>query len=370
MPPADTDSQSVRAGGCGLASGFRAPQARGADGASEAPLPMADVLDQSEIDALLAASSAPSGSAAGRRQASGPPVEARDYDFKRPERVGKDHIRSLGALHEGFARNLGATLSGFLRTIIDVRVVGVEQLTYGEFVSSLPNPTSFVTLRAPPLEGQMCLELSPLIVYPILDRLLGGNHASAFIPQRPLTSIEWRLIKRVIDKALVHLSDVWGNLVDAAFEVVEVESNPQLVHVVAPTEVVVFITFEIRTGQFAGTMSLCIPFNVIEPVMSQLSRQSWFGYRPKTVSDVQLKRLTRHIVKSKVCVSAFLGQTTVKLSQLRSLRAGDLIVLDKRVEEDLIVRIGSQNKFAGSLGRLRGNRAVAIRRRAEADEPL
>lgn len=331
---------------------------------------MAEVLDQSEIDALLAASPPSNAPAAVKRPAAAPAVETREYDFKRPERVGKDHIRSLGAIHEGFARNLGATLSGFLRTIIDVRVVGVEQLTYGEFVSSLPNPTSFVTLRAPPLEGQMCLEMSPLIVYPILDRLLGGNHASTFIPQRPLTSIEWRLIKRVIDKALVHLSDVWGHLVEAAFEVVEVESNPQLVHVVAPTEVVVFITFEIRMGQFAGTMSLCIPFNVIEPVMSQLSRQSWFGYRPKSVSDVQLRRLTRNLAKSKVGLAAFLGQTTVKLSQLRSLRPGDLVVLDKRVDQDLILQIGGRNKFAGRLGRSHNSRALAIRRRAEVDEPL
>lgn len=331
---------------------------------------MADVLDQAEIDALLSAASAARPTTAAKRTPFNASVETREYDFKRPERVGKDHIRSLGAIHEGFARNLGATLSGFLRTIIDVRVVGVEQLTYSEFVSSLPNPTSFVILRAPPLEGQMCLEMSPLIVYPILDRLLGGNHASTFIPQRPLTSIEWRLIKRVIDKALVHLSDVWGHLVDAAFEVVEVESNPQLVHVVAPTEVVVFITFEIRMGQFAGTMSLCIPFNVIEPVMSQLSRQSWFGYRPKAVSDVQLRRLTRNVVKTRIGVSAFLGQSTLRLSQLRSLRPGDLIVLDKHVDQDLIVRMGDRNKFAGRLGQHRANKAIAIRRRAEIDEPL
>lgn len=341
---------------------------------------MSEVLDQSEIDALLASvtnepenkTAAPPAAAAPREAPAvpGPEIEASTYDFKRPERVSKDQIRALAAVHDGFARNYSATLSGQLRTIIDVRLVGVEQLTYSEFIHSLPNPTCFVILQALPLEGQMCLELSPLIVYPIIDRLLGGNNTSVFIPQRPLTAIEWRLINRLVDRALDHLSEVWRNLVDVHFEAVETESNPQLVHIVAPTEVVVFITFEIKMGQSAGTMSMCIPFNVIESVLSKLATQSWFGYKPKGATETQQQRLVRNLTKSPVNLTAFLGQTTIKLSELLALRPGDILPLDKSLTRDLLVRIEGRNRFAGVAGGSRGRRAIRIRRHAEFDEML
>ena len=339
---------------------------------------MPEVLNQNEIDALLA-SVAGSGDDAGAAltAAASTATATADvenpvslYDFKRPERVSKDQIRALGSIHDGFARNFGATLSGFLRTIVDVRVVGVEQLTYSEFIQSLPNPTCFVIVQAPPLEGQMCLELSPLIVYPIIDRLLGGGSSDLFIPQRPLTSIEWRLINRLVERALEHLSEGWRNLIDVKFDVVEVESNPQLIHIVAPSEVVVFITFEIRMGQSAGTMSMCIPFNTIESVLSKLTTQSWFGYRTKGANSVQERRLLRNLMRSKVGLTAFVGQTRVKLSELRAMRPGDVIHLDKRTGDDLVLQIEGHNKFAGSAGSLRGFRALRLKRGAESDEPL
>jgi len=344
---------------------------------------MGDVLDQAEIDALLASvaeegesdqadgggialpvTTAPVASGGTTR------TDVSTYDFKRPERVSKDHIRALGSIHDGFARNFGATLSGFLRTIIDVRVVGVEQLTYSEFIHSLPNPTCFVIVQAPPLEGQMCLEISPLIVYPIIDRLLGGSSTDMFIPQRPLTAIEWRLMRRLINKALEHLSEVWRNLVDAKFDIVETESNPQLVHIVAPTEVVVYITFEIKMGQCAGTMSICIPFNTIESVLSKLTTQSWFGYRPKGATENVRRRIVRNLTKSKVRLTAFLGRAQIKLTELRALRPGDIIQLEKHVNQDLILQIEGRNKYAGTPGQLRGRRVLRITRRAEIDEAI
>jgi flagellar motor switch protein FliM len=216
----------------------------------------------------------------------------------------------------------------------------------------------------------MCLELSPLIVFPIIDRLLGGSSAELYIPQRPLTSIEWRLINRLVERALQHLSEVWRTLVDAHFEVVDVETNPQLVHIVAPSEVVVFITFEIKMGSCAGTMSMCIPFNTIESVLSKLTTQSWFGYKSKGATDVQQQRLLHNLTRSLVDVTAYLGQTRIRLSELRALRPGDMIVLDKPTDRELLLQIGGRNKFAGVCGTLRARRAMRLRRRAEIDEPL
>jgi len=268
---------------------------------------MADVLDQSEVDALLNAVDTGQVQEAeldGYSRSRAVVQEVRTYDFKRPERVSKDQMRALEAIHEGVARNFGAALSSFLRTIMEVRVATTEQLTYSEFIHSLPNPTSFNLLSAPPLEGQMCLEISPLIIYPIIDRLLGGSSSEMFIPQRPLTAIEWRLVKQITDRMLDSLTEVWSGLIDVQFELAETESNPHLVQIVAPNEVVVVIGFEIKMGQRAGTMSLCIPFNVIEPVIGRLATQSWLAYQRKAGDQDQIKKMATQLMAAAVKMRA------------------------------------------------------------------
>ena len=334
---------------------------------------MADVLDQSEVDALLSAVAAGIGpepeqevcSRARARQ-----QEVRTYDFKRPERVSKDQMRSLEAIHEGFARNFGASLSAFLRTIVEVRVAAIEQLTYSEFIHSLPNPTCFNLLNAPPLEGQLCLEISPLIIYPIIDRLLGGSNAELFIPQRPLTLIEWRLVKRITDRALATLTEVWSSLVQVRFELAETESNPHLVQIVAPNEVVVVIGLELKMGTRAGTMTLCLPFNVIEPVMGKLATQSWLAYQRKATSREQREKLTSQLKGAMVGLRAFLAQTTITVHELLHLQLGDIIQTTKPAEAELVIQVKDRNKFAGRLYRHKGNRAIRITRMALPDEGL
>jgi flagellar motor switch protein FliM len=328
---------------------------------------MADVLDQSEVDALLAAVDAPS--AAG--PAAAPQVfssggtstaEVLVYDFKRPERVSKDQMRALEALHEGFGRNFGAALSSYLRTIVEVSVAHVEQLTYSEFIHSLPNPTCFNLLKAEQLDGQMCLEISPLIIYPIIDRLLGGSNADLFIPQRPLTQIEQRLVQRITDRAMQHLSEAWGNLTPAKFSVSDFESNPQLVLIVPPNETVVVVGFEVKMGNRAGTMSLCIPYNVIEPVIGLLNQQNWFSYQKKGSQDEHARKLERNVNNAPVEVRAFLAATTMTVSDLMGLAVGDVITTEKAVGKDVLLTVEGRNKYLAQVGQFRGNRAVQITR--------
>jgi len=350
---------------------------------------MADVLDQSEVDALLAAvdtgavsagsagvgtsfpnASSASGSApevfgsSGRSQ-----VDVNTYDFKRPERVSKDQMRALEALHEGFGRNFGAALSGYLRTIIEVSVAHIEQLTYSEFIHSLPNPTCFNLLKAEQLDGQLCLEISPLIIYPIIDRLLGGSNADLFIPQRPLTQIEQRLVQRITDRALTFLSEAWSNLTPLTFTQQDFESNPQLVQIVPPNETVVVIGFELRMGNRAGTMSLCIPYNVIEPVMAQLSAQSWFTYVKRAGGDDSMRKVTKSVSTALVDMRAILARTRISLNDLLTLQPGDLITTEKAVGSEVLVQVEGKNKFFASLGQLRGKRAIQITRHVK-DMPL
>ena len=323
---------------------------------------MADVLDQSEVDALLAA--VDSGdledvSQQSRRHAA-VAKDVRTYDFKRPERVSKDQMRALEGIHEGFARNLGASLSGFLRTIVEVRVATTEQLTYSEFIYSLPNPTNFNLLSCEPLEGQMCLEISPLIIYPIIDRLLGGSSAELFIPQRPLTLIELRLVARMTDRALASLTEVWAGLVDVKFSVAEVESNPHLVQIVAPNEVVVVIGFEIKMASRAGTMSLCIPFKVIEPVMNTLAAQGWLAYQRRAASDDSTADIASTISRAEIELQAYLAETTITVRDLLGLQPGDIIQTTKPANAPITLQVENRNKFLATLGQHKDNRAAKI----------
>lgn len=336
---------------------------------------MADVLEQAEVDALLAAvdagqvnSSADAGDSRASAALSGKPTQ--DYDFKRPERVSKDQLRALEAIHDAFARNLGASLSGFLRTIIEIRVNSIEQLTYSEFIHSLPNPTSFNLLEGDGLDGQLCLEISPLIIYPIIDRLLGGSSSEMFVPQRPLTAIEQRLVNRLTDRALATLSESWTNLVPVKFRLTATESNPQLVQIVPPNEVVVIIVFEIKMGARTGNMSLCIPFNVIEPLMGRLANQSWLNYRRKESPAGQTAQVRHNIKAAAIDVHAYLARATITVSELMNLQPGDILTTDKLASGEVLLQVEGLNKFAGRVGKLRGHRAIKITRRTERGEEL
>lgn len=335
---------------------------------------MSDILDQSEIDALLSA--VDSGQVAeeteqvrifSRNRTEWESLEVRPYDFKRPERVSKDQMRSLETLHESFARNFGAGLSGFLRTIVEVSVSTCDQMTYSEFIASLPNPTSFNLLSARPLEGKMCLEISPLIIYPIIDRLLGGTNQELFIPQRALTVIEMRLIHKIIDRAIGALEEAWSGVQALSFELTESESNPHLVQIVPPNEVVVVVGLEIKMSSRAGTANLCIPYNVIEPVMDTLSSQTWFRLGQIRSSGQHLGRIRKQLGEARLEVSGVLAETSITLRDLLNLSEGDLITTDKPASSNITIRVEGQPKFEALAGQYKAARALRVKGVIEPD---
>lgn len=328
---------------------------------------MANVLDQSEVDALLAAAemgdhAQPEGETRvfSRNRRDVENLEIRAYDFKRPERVSKDQMRALQTLHEGFARNFGASLSGFLRTIVEVKMASCEQMTYGEFVNGLPNPTGFNLIQADKLDGQMCLEISPLIIYPIIDRLLGGTSQDLFIPQRAMTQIETRLISNVTKRGLLALSEAWESIIPLEFEIVATESNPQLVQIVPPNEVVVVVGLELKMSNRAGTMNLCIPYNVIEPVVDELAAQSWFAVQKNEQSEQAHRKLSESLNRAGVQVTTLLAETTITLKDLGQMQVGDVIATEQPANTPAVVLIEGERKYAGSIGQIYGNRAVRI----------
>ncbi len=334
-----------------------------------------EVLDQADIDALLNAVDSGEIEEEGkpveifsRFRRDHDPVEIKNYDFKRPERISKDQMRAIQTMHETFARNFGAAASGFLRSIVEVRVSKVEQVTYAEFISSVPNPTSFSLVNCPPLNGHICLEVSPLTIYPIIDRLLGGNGKELFIPQRPPTLIEQRLVQKILFRGMQALQEAWASVLKIEFALGDMESNPQLVQIVPPNEVVVAIGFEVRLGNRAGTMNLCIPSNTIEPILDKLSAQNWTVSRSREEQVKWGERIQRELAASKIDLQATLAETTMTLQELRSLEPGDLILTGKSASDPLVLEVEGRPKFLAAMGQSRGMRALRITRAVTGDD--
>jgi flagellar motor switch protein FliM len=335
---------------------------------------MADeVLSQAEVESLLSAMETHSAKAAapsmataapGLATADRPAVRPREkvmpYDFKRPERVGKEQMRSLQSLHEGFGRNFGAALSALLRSIVEVKLTSVDQLTYGEFVFSLENPTCFNLLRAEPLEGNLILDINPSILYPIIDRLLGGGKDAGPVSRRPLTEIELRLVGRITGLFLHELKHAWDGVLPLKLSVDRVESNPQLVQIVPPNEVVVLISFELTLGELRGMINLCIPFNAIERVSSRITSNSWVTYGKTSATTETRAAIGERLDQAEVELIVTLAETKITTSDLIGLRVGDIITTDKDIHLPLDVAVQGEPKFHASVGAYKGCKAIRI----------
>lgn len=282
------------------------------------------------------------------------------YDFKRPERVGKEQMRALQSLHDGFSRNFGASLSALIRSIVDVKLTSVDQLTYSEFVFSLESPTCFNLVRAEPLEGHLILDINPSILYPIIDRLLGGGKEPGAPTRRPLTEIELRLASRITNLFLAEMKHAWENVVDLKLSIDRVESNPQLVQIVPPNEVIILISFELALGDVRGMINLCIPFNAIERIGNKLTNNTWSTYNKTGVNPGTISLLSQRMERSLVEMVVTLAETQITHADLIGLRVGDIITTDKDIHAPLDVVVAGVTKFAASAGAFKGHKAIQV----------
>ncbi len=316
-----------------------------------------DKLSREDVESLLAGQGgvapAAATAAAPAAKAESPPkatpkVRVLAYDFRRPERVGKELVRALQSLHEGLARNFGASLSALLRSMVEVRLISVDQLTYREFIQSLEIPTCFNLLRPKPLERNWILDVSPSLLYPIIDRMLGGAVTGEANPSRPLSEIELRLASRITNLFLRELRTAWLSILALEIDVERVESNPQLVHIVPPNEVVVMVSFEVAIGQTRGMINLCIPFNTIERVASKLTSSSWVGYTGTTSNPETQEHMVSRLDGSLVSVIVTLAKSQIKTGDLFDLQVGDIISTEKDIQQPLEVEIADSVKFLAS----------------------
>lgn len=282
------------------------------------------------------------------------------YDFKRPERVGKEQMRAMHSLHEGLARSFGASISTMLRTMIEVKLVSADQLTYSEFIFSLDNPSCFTVVKPNPLDGHWILDISPTLSYAIIDRMLGGDPTNGDVIRRPLTEIENRLIGRVIQVFLDHLTSSWENIVNLEFKIERLESNPQLVQIVPPNEVVILVGLEVTLGRNRGMINLCIPFNTIERFNSQLSSNGWVGYSRNRATVETRTAVAKSVDAAPVELVVTLARSTIKTGDLLELNVGDIITTEQDSKRPLEVSIQNIPKLSGMPGSFKGKKAIRI----------
>ena len=320
---------------------------------------MNEVLSQDEIDQLLSAISS------GDTETNDfkPVNNARKikiYDFKRPDKFSKEQLRTVSNMHETFARLTTTSLSAQLRSLVHVHVASVDQLTYEEFIRSIPTPTTLAVINMDPLKGNAILEIDPAITFSMIDRLFGGVGQAAKV-QRDLTDIEQSVMEGIIVRILANMRESWTQVIDLRPRLGQIETNPQFAQIVPPSEMVVLVTLETKVGDEEGMMNFCIPYITIEPIISKLSSQYWFSSVRRSSTTQYLGVLKDKLSTVDMDVVAEIGTIDLPVRDVLSLRAGDVVRLSNvRVGDPLTLSVGNKKKFYCQPGVIGKRVAVQI----------
>ena len=319
---------------------------------------MADVLSQSEIDALLAQLSSGEVDADEMREVQ-QEKKVKLYDFTSPKKLAKDQLRTLQIIHENFARLLNTFLSGYLRTYIHAEVKNVEELSYYEFSNSVVNPAVLSIVNFQPLTGQIIVDLSPAIAFNIIDRILGGS-GKPFNESRTFTEIELTLIKKLKRQIISLMEQPWENVIELDPKLDKIETNSQFAQIVSPNETIALVTLSLRIGEVEGLLNICLPHLVIEPIIDKLSTKFWFASISKSVEEDDKIKLQKRIEKAEVEVSAELSATQITVRHFLGMQIGDVIGLDTPADGEIVLCIGEKMKFRGVPGVNNNRLAVKI----------
>ncbi len=320
---------------------------------------MTEILSQDEIDALLNAIS--SGEVSEEDYSSvGEQKKVKIYDFKRPDKFSKDQIRTLQMMHETFARLATTGLSAQLRALVVVHVTSVDQLTYEEFIRSIPNPTTLAIINMDPLKGSAILEMDPSITFTIIDRLFGGKGESTKI-NRELTDIELSVMEGIIVRILGQLRESWATVIDLRPRLGNIETNPQFAQVVPPNDMVVLITLETKVGEVEGMTNLCIPYITIEPIINKLSAQYWYSSIRRGGTDENKAVIQERLDQVTIPLVAEVGTVEISMIDLMNVQIGDVIKMENTpIKTDMIVKVGDRSKFKCTPGKVGNRQAIQI----------
>ncbi len=321
---------------------------------------MNEVLSQDEIDQLLTAISSGDSEVDEFKPVSDT-RKIKIYDFKRPDKFSKEQLRTVSNMHETFARLTTTSLSAQLRSLVHVHVASVDQLTYEEFIRSIPTPTTLAVVNMDPLKGNAVLEIDPAITFCMIDRLFGGRGVSNTNKNRDLTDIEQSVMEGIIVRILANMREAWTQVIDLRPRLGQIETNPQFAQIVPPSEMVVLITLETKVGEEEGMMNFCIPYLTIEPIISKLSSQFWFSSVRRSSTTQYLGTLKEKLASVDMEIVAEVGSINLPVKDVLSLRVGDIVRLsDTKVGDPLVLSVGNKKKFYCQPGVVGKKMAVQV----------
>jgi flagellar motor switch protein FliM len=309
---------------------------------------MADILSQDEIDALLDVVDDDAEEVVSTKGDNDDERQIMLYDFKRPNRVSKEQLRAIRGIHDKVARNIASEMSTMLRSIIEIQLQSVDQMTYGEFLMSLPSPTSFNVFSMKPLDGSAILEINPSILFPMVDRLLGGKGESYNI-ERELSDIELTLLDNVLKVIMQKLRDSWEPIIKIAPMIESKESSPNVIQIVAQNEIVIMIVLEITIGESSGMINIAYPVIHLESILSRLANKDlMLGERNiKKSRNIELKEL---IKRADIQFESILGDTNLSFKKILELSVGDIIRLKQPASNSANLTIDNKKVFEVEMG--------------------
>lgn len=319
---------------------------------------MGDILSQSEIDNLLAQLSAGEINA-NELKTTKSEKKIKKHDFKRPSKFAKDHLRTLQIIQENYARLVTNFLSGYLRTLVQIDVISMEAVQYSEFTNSIANPAVLAIVTLDPLPGNVILDISPVLAYALIERMLGGKGGSKVEKIRGFTEIEIAILMRIISQMLMYMREPWENVAEIKPILNTIETNAQFVQIMNPTEMVALATFNVKIGEIEGFMNLCLPHMVLEPVMDKLTTKIWFSMIEKETDEETKHSIEQKVEETQIPIVAVLGRADLTVAEFLELQPGDVLQLDTPVDGDIQVLVGSLHKFNGKPGVK--NKKVAVK---------
>jgi flagellar motor switch protein FliM len=314
-------------------------------------------LTQQEIDAVFESMHAGKGAEQQKK--------AIPFDFRRPDRIAKSQLRAIHLLHDNFVRNLVSSLSAYLRAYLIVNLVSVEQLSYAEFLECLPSPTCIVSLGLRPYDGNAVLELNSSLIFPILEMLLGGDGKKPLAIQREITEIEQSLFDGLFRIILRDLKEAWKGVTNIDFSIESLETEPQFLQILAPSEAVVAIAIEIRIGDSIGMMNIAMP-SIIIKMMRQKFDQQW-SVRKTESTTVEQSRILELIRPSRLSLDSRIEGPTLRMEDLLRLEEGDVLSFDYSVDRSIGCKVNGKLKFRGRAASLGPKLAFYVEERAVPD---
>jgi len=318
---------------------------------------VADVLSQNEIDALLKQLS--SGELDVDNIEDSKSAKVKEYDFSRPAKFSKEHLRTLEIIFEHFGRLLSSNLPAYLRKTVQVEVMNSEAVTYSEFSNALSNPVLLGVVNMAPLNGNIIIEMATNVGYTIIDRLLGGM-GEPLDKTRDFSEIELSILDRMFSIIISLLREPWVNVVEIEPYLERIETNSQFAQIISPTEMIAIVTININVGGVEGLMNICLPYITLEDVMDKLNTKYWFSTMQDKDEQSYAEVIETAINKALIPVSAELGKSTITVMDFANLMVGDIIKLNKSIEDELDIYVGNIVKFKALPGSFSDNYAVKI----------